>query len=143
MINVDMIGRGRAGEEERGGPGYIQAIGSRRLSTELGQIVDQVAAAMTPRFDIDYQYDAPGHRAQYYCRSDHYMYARYGIPVAFFSTGGHPDYHQLTDEVQYIDFDKLAHVANFIYRIGERLATQTSRPVVDQPKPNPTAPCVQ
>jgi hypothetical protein len=98
---------------------------------------------MNPRIELDYQYDAPQHPQQFYCRSDHYMYARYGIPVAFFSTGGHPDYHQLTDESQYIDYDKLALVTRFLHRIGERLASQPAPPVVDQPRPDPTAPCVQ
>jgi Zn-dependent M28 family amino/carboxypeptidase len=143
MINLDMIGRGRATDLPGGGPGYVQAIGSRRLSSELGRIVDEVAGATTPRVQLDYQYDAPRHPQQFYCRSDHYMYARYGIPVAFFSTGGHPDYHQLTDEVQYIDFDKLALVTRFVYGIGERVASQPAPPVVDQPRPDPTEPCVQ
>jgi hypothetical protein len=143
MINLDMIGRGRATDLPGGGPGYVQAIGSRRLSSELGRIVDEVAGTTMPRVELDYQYDAPRHPQQFYCRSDHYMYARYGIPVAFFSTGGHPDYHQLTDEVQYIDFDKLALVTRFVYGIGERLAAQPARPVVDQPRPDPDAPCVQ
>ena len=143
MINVDMIGRGRAIDVEGGGPGYVQAIGSRRLSSELGRLVDEVAGTMNPRVELDYQYDAAGHPQQFYCRSDHYMYARYGIPVAFFSTGGHPDYHQLTDEPQYIDYDKLALVTRFLHRIGERLASQPAPPVVDQPRPDPNAPCVQ
>jgi hypothetical protein len=143
MINIDMVGRGRATELPEGGPGYVQAIGSRRLSSELGRIIDEVAATTTPRIQLDYQYDAPRHPQQFYCRSDHYMYARYGIPVAFFSTGSHADYHQLTDEAQYIDYDKLALVTTFVQRIGERLALQPSRPVVDQPRPDPDAPCVQ
>ena len=62
-------------------------------------------------FTFDYQYDADGHPSNYYCRSDHYMYARFGIPIAFFTTGSHLDYHQLTDEPQYIDYDKMARVA--------------------------------
>jgi hypothetical protein len=143
LINVDMIGRGSAQDLPGGGPGYLQAIGSRRLSTEYGRLVDDVAGTMTPRIQLDYQYDAAGHPQQFYCRSDHYMYARYGIPVAFFSTGGHPDYHQLTDEVQYIDFDKLALVTRFIHRLAERVANQPARLVVDQPRPAPGAPCVQ
>ena len=143
MINIDMIGRGRASDVEGGSPGYVQAIGSRRLSSELGRLVDEVAGTMNPRIELDYQYDAPGHRQQFYCRSDHYMYARYGIPVAFFSTGGHPDYHQLTDEAQYIDYDKLALVTRFLHTLGERLASQPAPPVVDQPRPDPDAPCVQ
>jgi hypothetical protein len=143
MINLDMIGRGMAHDIAGGGMGYLQAIGSRRLSTEIGRLVDEVAGQMSPRIELDYQYDAPRHPQQFYCRSDHYMYARYGIPVAFFSTGGHPDYHQVTDETQYISFEKLAHVTRFVHTIAERLAMQPARPVVDQPRPDPHAPCVQ
>jgi hypothetical protein len=143
MINLDMIGRGMANDIAGGGMGYLQAIGSRRLSTELGQLVDQVAGQMTPRIELDYQYDAPRHPQQFYCRSDHYMYARYGIPVTFFSTGSHPDYHQVTDEPQYINYEKLAHVTRFVHTLVERLAMQPARPVVDQPRPDPHGPCVQ
>ena len=71
-----------------GGPGYLQLIGSRRLSTELGDLVEQVNREGRHGFQFDYTYDADGHPANYYCRSDHYMYARFGIPIAFFTTGG-------------------------------------------------------
>jgi len=143
MINVDMISRGRATDTPGGGPGYLQAIGSRRLSSELGRVVDEVAATMTPAINIDYQFDRQGHPQQYYCRSDHYMYARYQIPVAFFTTGGHRDYHQQTDEIQYADFDKLALVSRFVHRIGERLANADRRVVVDRRGPGPGERCVQ
>ena len=79
-INVDMIGRGDSGDIEGGGPGYIQVIGSRRLSTELGDLVEKVNTDSGFGLKFDYQFDAPGHPQQYYCRSDHYMYARFGIP---------------------------------------------------------------
>lgn len=143
QINVDMIGRGGAADIRGGGPGYVQAIGSRRQSTELGQLVDEVAATMTPPLNIDYQFDARGHPQQFFCRSDHYSYARYGIPIAFFTTGSHVDYHQITDEAQYLDYEKLALITSFARRLGERIANQAARLVVDQPKPDPQAPCVQ
>ena len=58
--------------------------------------------------------DANGHPQNIYCRSDHYEYARYGIPIVFFTTGGHSDYHQVTDEPQYIDYDRMAQVATLV-----------------------------
>ena len=78
------------------------------------------------KFHFDYQFDANGHPQQYYCRSDHYEYARYGIPITFFSTGGHRDYHQVTDEPQYIDYDQMAGVAHSGVR--RRAARRESRP---------------
>jgi len=142
-LNIDMIGRGRADDVKGGGPGYVQLIGSRRLSTELGDLVETVAKSEPTTFRIDYQYDANGHPQQYYCRSDHYEYARYGIPIAFFSTGGHRDYHQVTDEAQYIDYDQLARIATLVRDVAERAANLDHRLVVDKRKPDPHGQCVQ
>ena len=143
QLNMDMIGRGRADDETGGGPGYLQLIGTRRLSTELGDLIESVNKARKQPFTFDYQFDASGHPEQYYCRSDHYMYARYGIPIAFFTTGNHRDYHQVTDEPEYIDYDKLAHVAQFVYGIATTVANLDHRVVVDKPKPDPHGNCVQ
>jgi hypothetical protein len=143
QLNMDMVGRGRAGEEKLGGPAYLQLIGSRRLSTELGNLVEAVNKAERQPFTFDYQYDAPGHPEQYYCRSDHYMYARYGIPITFFSTGDHQDYHQVTDEPQYIDYDHMARVGQLVYDITRAVANLDHRIVVDKPKPDPRGECVQ
>jgi len=143
QINVDMIGRGDAADITGGGPGYIQVIGSRRLSTELGDLVERVNTDGGFGLDFDYQYDAEGHPQQFYCRSDHYMYARFGIPIAFFSTGDHRDYHQLTDEPEYIDYPKMARITNYLHDLAVRIANLDHRLVVDKPKPDPNAPCRQ
>jgi len=143
QLNMDMVGRGRAEDENGGGPAYLQLIGTRRLSTELGDMIETVNKARRQPFKFDYQYDASGHPEQYYCRSDHYMYARYGIPIAFFTTGGHKDYHQVTDEPQYIDYDKLANVSQFVHDVGLAVANLNHRVVVDKPKPDPRGNCVQ
>jgi len=143
QLNMDMVGRGRSDDENGGGPGYLQLIGTRRLSTELGDLIEIVNRARKQPFIFDYQYDASGHPEQYYCRSDHYMYARYGIPIAFFTTGNHRDYHQVTDEPEYIDYDKLAHVSQFVYDVASAVANLDHRVVVDKPKPDPRGNCVQ
>ena len=143
QLNVDMIGRGLATDRADGGPAYIQMIGSRRLSTELGDLIDRVNAEGNHGFRFDYTYDADGHPDNYYCRSDHYMYARFGIPIAFFTTGSHQDYHQLTDEPQYIDYDKMARVASLIGDVTRTVADLDHRLVVDKPKPDPEGVCKQ
>jgi hypothetical protein len=143
QVNVDMIGRGGPGDRRNGGPGYIQLIGSRRLSTELGDLVDRVNAEGGHGFEFDYSYDTDGHPDNYYCRSDHYKYARFGIPVVFFSTGSHRDYHQLTDEPQYVDYEKMARVARLIGNVTRAVADLDHRPVVDKPKPDPYGVCKQ
>ena len=143
QLNFDMIGRGGPGEEPGGGPNYAQLIGSRRLSTQLGDLVEQVSREKGYGWAFDYQYDVPGHPEQYYCRSDHYMYARYGIPIVFLSTGGHADYHQVTDEVENIDFAKLSKVSRYAYDLATAVADLPARPVVDKAKPEPKWQCVQ
>jgi hypothetical protein len=143
QLNIDMIGRGKASDLTKGGPGYVQLIGSRRLSTELGDLVERVNQEGRHGLEFDYRYDANGHPGNYYCRSDHYMYARFGIPIAFFTTGAHIDYHQVTDEVQYIDFDKMARIAGLVEATALAVADLDHRLVVDKPKPDPKAACKQ
>jgi peptidase M28-like protein len=143
QINIDMISRGGPESEKTRDPAYIQVIGSRRLSTELGDLAEAVNRDGSHGLQFDYSYDADGHPDNFYCRSDHAMYARYGIPVSFFSTGGHRDYHQVTDEMEYQDFDKYARVVQFVADLTKRVADLDHRLVVDKPKPDPNAPCQQ
>lgn len=144
QLNIDMIGRGGAADwVPNGGPSYLQLIGSKRLSTELGDIVEAVNADTHAGFKFDYSFDTPGNPQQYYCRSDHWSYAKWGIPITFFSTGGHRDYHQVTDEPQYIDYNHFARVAQLVHDVGLRVANLDHAVVVDKPKGDPTARCRQ
>jgi hypothetical protein len=143
QINIDMIGRGSASDVNGGGPRYLQLIGPKRLSSDYQTLITQVNAARATPFALDYQFDAEGHPEQIYCRSDHWNYARYGIPVAFFSTGSHLDYHQVTDEPQYIDYDHYRSVLQFVYDVARTVANRNNRLVVDKPKPDPKGECRQ
>jgi hypothetical protein len=142
-VNIDMIGRGAAYDIENGGPDYLQLLGSRRLSTEYGNWVEEVNGRPEFRFRLDYQFDADGHPQNYYCRSDHWNFARYSIPTVFFSTGSHADYHMPTDEPQYIDYPHYAKVVQFVAAVAADVAGRTARPLVDKPKPDPRGPCKQ
>jgi hypothetical protein len=152
QLNMDMIGRGGAGDVTgvtregapiHGGPGYLQLVGSRRLSTELGDLVETLNQRPEHQLRLDYSIDADGHPQNIYCRSDHYAYARFGIPIVFFTTGGHSEYHQLTDEPQYIDYHHLARVAGLVRDVTREVANLDHRVVVDKPKPDPDGPCRQ
>jgi len=142
-LNMDMVGRGSAEDIAGGGPRYLQVIGARRLSSTLGAVLDSVNTARREPLEIDYSWDAPGHPMSRYCRSDHYMYARRGIPIAYFSRGYHPDYHLVTDEPQYINFEGLARVAGFVRDVAVAVANRNDRVPVDRPVPNPLLPCRQ
>jgi hypothetical protein len=132
-INLDMIGRNH--------PDTLYSVGSRRISTELGEIVETVNARRPRPFVFNFEYDAPGHPEQIYCRSDHYNYARYGIPILFLTTGLHDQYHAPSDEAELIDADKAARVTSLVYEITVELANRASRPVIDQTVPPIGAPC--
>lgn len=145
QINLDMMGRGEAldAPEGGGGPEYLLVVGSRRLSSELGDLAEKVVREGKHGLVLNYKYDAAGHPGQIYCRSDHYMYARFGIPVAFFNTDIHPDYHQVTDEPQYLAYPKYARVTAYLSDLAVQVANLDHRPVVDKPKPDPRVPCKQ
>jgi hypothetical protein len=140
---MDLFGHEYNADSARSGPRYLQSGGARRLSKELGALIDSVNATLPEPMAIDYSWDAPGHPSQKYCRSDHASYARYGIPVAYFSTGYGVDYHQVTDEPQYLDYAHMARAATLVYAVALGVANLDHRPLVDQPKPDPTAPCRQ
>ncbi len=143
QLNMDMVGRGAATDLFEGGPTYLQLVGSHRLSTELGNLIESLNKEEKAPFKFDYQFDAPGHPENIYCRSDHYNYARYGIPITFVTTGLHGDYHQVTDEPEYIDYPHMANIGNFMYKAAIHVADLDHRIVVDGPKPtDPHARCV-
>ena len=142
-LDMDMIGRGDATDLPHGGPGYLELVGSRRLSTEFGDLIEAVAGREPQPFHFNYEYDAPGHPLQYYCRADHYSYARLGIPSVSLSTGEHLDYHQVTDEPQYINYTQLARVTSLVRDVAVAVANLDHRPVVDGPRQDPRAPCRQ
>jgi hypothetical protein len=144
QLNIDMIGRGDSADMLGGGPNVVDLVGSRRLSTELGDLAESVnRKTQHPPLRFDYSLDAPGHPENLYCRSDHYMYARYGIPIIFFTTGLHQDYHQLTDEPEYIDYPHMARVASFVHDLALTLANLDHRVVVDKSRPDPMGVCRQ
>jgi len=142
-FDQDMVGRGTATDLPGGGPGYLEVIGSKRLSVEFGALLEAVNAAQAQPFTFNYAYDVPGHPLQYYCRADHYSYARYGIPSVSLSRGEHLDYHQITDEAQYIDYEDLARVTTLVRDAAVRVANLDHRPKLDHKKGDPHAPCVQ
>jgi hypothetical protein len=132
-LNTDMIGR--IGEEYLGKPdsaNYIYSVGSFKLSTELGQISEKINDTYT-KMKLDYKYDDPKDLQQIYYRSDHYNFAKLGIPVIFYYDGMlEQDYHQPGDEVSKINFDLLTKRAHLTYFTAWELANRANRPKVDK-----------
>ncbi len=137
QLNIDMIGRSRSRDAAPADTPLaltddtsVYVVGSRRLSTQLGDVLEQVNGR-GHGLHLDFSLDAPGDPAQIYERSDHYQYARHGIPVAFFFTGVHPDYHGLEDEIEAIDFPKMRRITQLIYATARAVADRPTRLRVD------------
>jgi hypothetical protein len=109
-------------------------IGSTMMSTELGELSQQVNKSFL-NLTYDVKYDDPKDPNRFFFRSDHYNYARKGIPIIFFFDGVHEDYHRPGDEAQKIDYDKMEKVTRTIYMTLWEVANLPTRPKVDKPLP--------
>jgi hypothetical protein len=140
-LNIDMIGRSRAPDNKDNrdkmltDKNSIYIIGSDKLSTELHRLSEQTNAD-TARLRFDYTYNDENHPERFYYRSDHYNYAKHGVPIIFYFTGVHRDYHKTTDDVEKIDFEKMERIARMIFATGWRIANLNDRLTVDK-KPAP------
>jgi Zn-dependent M28 family amino/carboxypeptidase len=128
-LNVDMIGRNRNDDPSQSGTVYL--IGSDRISSELHEVSRAANRSLSRPLTLDYELNDPSDPEQLYYRSDHYSYAVKGIPVIFFTTGLHSDYHANTDDVSKIDFDKLVRITGLIYETSARLANLDHAPARD------------
>lgn len=124
--NMDMLGKGRVTDVQFGGPNAVQMLGSRRLSSEFGDVIDSLNAVRSEPMVIDYSWDRTN-KLNRFCRSDQVSFFRYEIPVTYFSLGYSRDYHQLTDEVQYINYEQGARVGRFVHEIMRTVADRPER----------------
>lgn len=128
-LNIDMIGR--VDDAHQDNPEYIYIIGSDMLSSDLNAIGIK-ANDDNIKMNLDMRYNNRTDPNQFYYRSDHYNFAKHGIPVIFYFSGVHADYHQPGDEVSKINFDLLSKRAQLVYYTAWELANGAKRPVVDK-----------
>jgi Zn-dependent M28 family amino/carboxypeptidase len=129
QLNIDMIGRNR--DDKPGEFQTVYLVGSDRISSELDAVTRAANSALPKPMTLNYEFNDQSDPEQLYFRSDHYSYAAKGIPVIFFTTGLHPDYHMNTDEVSKIEFDKMARVTGLVYETSWRVANLDHAPVRD------------
>ena len=128
-INIDMIGR--RDDFHKDSNNYVYLIGSDYLSTDLYNICED-ANNKYINLSLDYKYNSKADPNRFYYRSDHYNFAKNGIPSVFLFNGVHADYHKATDEVNKIEFDALAKRTQLAFAIAWELANRDNRPVVDK-----------
>jgi Zn-dependent M28 family amino/carboxypeptidase len=120
QLNIDMIGRNR--DNEPGQADSVFVIGADRISTDLHNLIVDTNAKLPDPLTLDYEYNDPSDPNSFYTRSDHFSYASKGVPIAFFFTGEHADYHANSDSVEKILFHKQARIAQLVYRVGFAVA---------------------
>jgi hypothetical protein len=131
-LNIDMIGRSKPpadtdkADEHLTGPHTIYLVGADRISAELHQISEATNKEFQ-KLQLDYYYNDPNNPERIYFRSDHWNYAKHGIPVIFYFDGVHVDYHKHTDTVDKIDFNKMAEVTKLVFETGWRIANLDHR----------------
>jgi len=140
QINIDMIGRSRAEGDTNplnaklSGPNEVYVIGSKMMSTELGELSENMNHAYL-NLSLNYKYDDPKDPNRFFYRSDHYNYAKHGVPIIFYFDGEHEDYHRPGDEPQKIDYQKFEKVTRTVFVTMWELANMPARPKVDKPLP--------
>ncbi len=118
QLNMDMVGRNRNDDPKQANT--VLVVGSDRISTELHNINEDANASLARPMTMDYEMNDPADTESIYTRSDHYSYASKGIPIIFYFTGLHPDYHRPSDSVDKIIFDKIQRVAQLAYETGRQ-----------------------
>ena len=133
QLNIDMIGRNRDDKASEANTVYL--VGSDRISTELHNVNRTANAALPRPLTLDYEMNDPADLEQVYYRSDHYSYAAKGVPIIFFTTGLHADYHANTDEVSKIEFEKMTRITQMVFETGLRVANLDHAPARDNRGP--------
>ena len=140
QLNIDMIGRSKKEGDTNprnsnlSGPNEVYVIGSTMMSTELGDLTQSVNKSYL-NITFDLRYDDPKDTNRFFFRSDHYNYARKGIPIIFFFDGVHEDYHQVGDSPDKIDYQKMEKITRTVYMMAWEVAGRATRPKVDKPLP--------
>ncbi|MFL6311347.1 MAG: M28 family peptidase [Terriglobales bacterium] len=131
-LNIDMIGRSKlpgdnAMEDEHlTDANTVYLVGSNRISHELHQLSEETNSQFQ-KMKLDYYYNDPNNPERIYFRSDHWNYAKHGIPIIFYFDGTSVDYHRPTDTIEKIDFTKMTKVARLVFETGWRIANLDHR----------------
>ena len=123
-LNIDMVGRVDTERKTGDTLNYVYVIGHDKLSSDLPVINEGVNNKYT-NLVLDYKYDDPNDRNRIYFRSDHYNFARKGVPILFFYDGMLlADYHKPTDTIEKINFDLMEKRVRMIFHTGWEIANR-------------------
>lgn len=121
-LNIDMIGR-RDPKRKGDSSNYVYVVGDDKLSSDLRPISEAMNKKYT-KLELDYKYNAPNDPERIYYRSDHYNFARKGVPIIFYFNGTHKDYHQPGDTPDKIDYKQMAKRAQLVFYTAWEMANR-------------------
>jgi Zn-dependent M28 family amino/carboxypeptidase len=121
-LNTDMVGRIDPGRKEGDSTNYIYVIGEDKLSSDLMKITDSVNNQYV-KLELDRRFNANDPNRFYY-RSDHYNFAKKGVPILFYFNGTHADYHRTTDTVDKINFDLMSKRVKLVFNTAWVIANR-------------------
>jgi hypothetical protein len=122
-LNIDMVGRIDPKRKEGDSTNYVYVVGDDKLSSDLRPISESVNKKYT-KLELDYKYNAPKDPERIYYRSDHYNFARKGVPIIFYFNGTHNDYHRPTDTPDKINYNLMAKRAQFVFYTAWEMANR-------------------
>jgi hypothetical protein len=122
-LNIDMIGRIDPKRKEGDSTNYVYVVGDDKLSSDLRPISEAVNKKYT-KLELDYKYNAPKDPERIYYRSDHYNFARKGVPIIFYFNGTHNDYHRPSDTPDKINYNLMAKRAQFVFYTAWEMANR-------------------
>lgn len=122
-LNIDMIGRIDPTRKQGDSMNYVYVVGDDKLSTDLRTISESVNKKYS-KLELDYKFNDPNDRQRIYFRSDHYNFARKGVPIIFYFNGTHADYHRPTDTPDKINYDLYAKRAQFVFYTAWEMANR-------------------
>jgi hypothetical protein len=123
-LNIDMIGR--VDEQHKDNDNYVYIIGADRISQDLHDIGEKMNRTYS-NLELDYTFNAEDDPNRFYYRSDHYNFAKNGVPSVFYFSGVHEDYHKPGDTVDKIMFPKLEKISRLIFYTAWELANREER----------------
>jgi hypothetical protein len=123
-LNIDMIGR--VDDAHQKNPNYVYIIGDDKISSELRPISEKANNTYL-LMSLDYTFNDENDPNRYYSRSDHYNFAKKGVPVIFYFNGTHKDYHKSTDTFDKINFGKLLNSTKLVYFTAWDIANRNDR----------------
>jgi YHS domain-containing protein len=126
-LNIDMIGREYIPKSNYPANNYVTIVGSDWISPVLHQTHEQANTTFT-KLNLDYSYNSKRHPEEFFYRSDQYSFAKYDIPVIFYTSPDHKDYHKISDTAEKIDYQRVEKITKLIFHTTWQLANQEESP---------------